>query len=287
MIVRDTAQPYTFRGKQITSAHLVSDLQGDRGQAELVDFATRSLGMRPEWLQSRGTYKEHFDVWGSRLKRCDELGVPVLERRDFVNILRRKRGEKPHEERTTLARAEDIAGDLVAHLRDSCVRLEVVGSVRRLRPDPKDVELLAIPRMVSRPDPGQQVLFGAPPTVQRSALWERLEELLEAGVITQEPDPARRKWGERYRTFRSQGLHVDLFTAYPEAWGAAKLIRTGPSAYSRRWVTELQRYGLKASGGRVHFVLADGGLGHVVDCASELRAFELARWDYVGPSGRR
>ena len=95
MIVRDRARPYTFRGRRIVSAHLVSNLLGPAGTAELVGFAT-SIGMRASWIQYQGKPREHFDVWGERLAACDRREVPVINRQTFVAILRAKRSRDPY-----------------------------------------------------------------------------------------------------------------------------------------------------------------------------------------------
>jgi hypothetical protein len=41
--------------------HVLSDLPGTAGTQELLAFA-QAYGLRPEWLQYAGTYREHFDV---------------------------------------------------------------------------------------------------------------------------------------------------------------------------------------------------------------------------------
>jgi hypothetical protein len=71
-------------------AHLVSDLHGEEGTRELVAFGAR-LGMRERWLQSRGTYREHFDLFGRLVDDARAAGAVELNRRDFVGILRAKR----------------------------------------------------------------------------------------------------------------------------------------------------------------------------------------------------
>ena len=52
------------------SSHLVSDLPGEAGTAELVAFA-RGIGMRATWLQKAGTPHEHFDVFEACLSGLD------------------------------------------------------------------------------------------------------------------------------------------------------------------------------------------------------------------------
>lgn len=80
--------------------------------------------------------------------------------------------------RMPLAQALDLAVELQDLLAPACERIQIAGSIRRLRETVGDLELVAIPRM--RPQ-GQVSLFRPPgqaiPLV--SALWERLEMLVE------------------------------------------------------------------------------------------------------------
>lgn len=59
---------------------------------ELEEMA-RLIGLKPEWIQSKGTYKEHYDLTLTRRKDALRLGAKELpigpEWRDFF---KRKRG---------------------------------------------------------------------------------------------------------------------------------------------------------------------------------------------------
>lgn len=68
------------------SAHLVTD--GD--SAELAEFAGR-IGLNPSWLQNAGTWREHYDLFGSRLRKAAAAGAEQIDRREFVRLLRVKR----------------------------------------------------------------------------------------------------------------------------------------------------------------------------------------------------
>ena len=48
-----------FRGQRMY--HVLSDILGPEGSHELRSFVQR-YGLRPEWIQYAGTYREHFDV---------------------------------------------------------------------------------------------------------------------------------------------------------------------------------------------------------------------------------
>ncbi len=76
MIVMDRPRTDTFRGKQITTAHLASTLIGAEGTAELIAFAL-SIGMKERWIQHRGEPREHFDLMGSRCEMAIQAGATV------------------------------------------------------------------------------------------------------------------------------------------------------------------------------------------------------------------
>lgn len=72
--IRYVGRPGICRGHAFTSSHLISDLEGEAGTRELTEFAFR-LGMKPEWIQYPGTWKEHFDVMNSRYAKAVALGA--------------------------------------------------------------------------------------------------------------------------------------------------------------------------------------------------------------------
>lgn len=71
-------------------AHLLSDLHGDDGTRELLAFGAR-FGLEARWLQHRGTYREHFDIFEAAIRAAVHHGARQLDRREFVAILRAKR----------------------------------------------------------------------------------------------------------------------------------------------------------------------------------------------------
>lgn len=213
-------------------------------------------------------------------------------------------------ERIPLAAADALAARVVLELGPCCERIEVGGSVRRRRPDVGDLEIVAIPRMTMAGT--QSGLFG-PTGEQVSELWRELDRLVADGAgWAQAPgsvaDCPRCKgaggytsakgdtvcerchgsglatraapWGERYRQALYRGRQVDLFTTRPETWGALLLIRTGPSAFSRAWVTALREVGLRMEDGRVT------DTGSTVPCPDEETAFALTGWAWRPPEAR-
>ncbi len=62
--------------------HLISSLPGEAGTAELLAFGAM-VGLKAEWLQERGTEKEHFDVFDSVIVRIRDAGANEVGSRDF------------------------------------------------------------------------------------------------------------------------------------------------------------------------------------------------------------
>lgn len=151
-------------------------------------------------------------------------------------------------ERFPLEQAARIAAGLLKTLSPACTRIEVAGSIRRRKPDVKDVELVAIPR-ASRDLFGERIVDG--PTeldmmVQALVLDGRLAPRLNSAGVQCMGSKMKRLVSVR------SGIAVDLFAVLPPAqWGAIFAIRTGPAEYSERLVTLCQRRGLYCREGRL------------------------------------
>lgn len=197
-----------------------------------------------------------------------------------------------------LYRAADA---LAAALAPYCERIEIAGSIRRRKPEPSDIEIVAISKVVSWETPGDQsLLFGeAPAKPDHLAVWYTIESLREerdangtARVLPLKPgtrelvlDP---NWQKKNSTeTRYLRLHlprvdaiVDLFLTRPEAWGAIFAIRTGPASFSS---TMVQRFTKLTGGG--HFT--DGRLilrdGTALETPEEPDVFRACRMKYLEP----
>lgn len=82
MIWMDKPRKTTFRNFARTS-HLMSDLPGERGTAELLACG-KAIGMRPEWLQHRGEPREHFDIFDGKVAAAVALGIPQVTGRELI-----------------------------------------------------------------------------------------------------------------------------------------------------------------------------------------------------------
>ena len=92
MIVIDEARDWGghFNRRWGPSAHLLSDLLGEEGTRELVEFGV-ALGIPAAMIQHAGGYREHFDIAGPWLDAAHAAGAVRVDRDTLVAILRRKR----------------------------------------------------------------------------------------------------------------------------------------------------------------------------------------------------
>lgn len=187
--------------------------------------------------------------------------------------------------------ALQTAEALVEHLRPACVRIEIAGSIRRLKPEVKDIEIVAIPDLslkVTR----APLKFGEPiPELYKTALDKALGEMKALGDIQFE------KAGERYKKFylKYAGISVDLFLVLPPAtWGVQMLIRTGPADFSHWMVSRQKTGGALPNGYRVQ----DGAVwigehedkeivdGHFVGFETEKEFLSFCGFDWIPPEER-
>jgi DNA polymerase/3'-5' exonuclease PolX len=125
------------------------------------------------------------------------------------------------------AEALVIAEEAMHALHPSCERILIAGSVRRLKPEVKDVELVAIPRQVP------SGLFGDALEVDPGFI----------AAVNQWPKVKGEPTGRYTQRLLSGDFKLDLFIADPENWGLILAIRTGSAQFShevlaRTWVQQ-------------------------------------------------
>jgi DNA polymerase/3'-5' exonuclease PolX len=111
-----------------------------------------------------------------------------------------------------LSEAKNIADNLVQKLSPFCFRIEIAGSIRRKKPEVKDIEIIAIPK------PYEVGLF-------------------ESGIATiiNKFEKVRGDLPCKYtQRILPEGIKLDLFFAVPENWGLILAIRTGSADYSHK-----------------------------------------------------
>lgn len=174
-----------------------------------------------------------------------------------------------------LEQAQKIAESLIADLKPFCHRVEIGGSIRREKPDVKDIELVVIPKFGDYPT-GQMSLEGDPLTSYENLLFEHIAANREEYRII--------KMGVKYAQIHKSGMMIDVFTATPETWGYIFLLRTGPAEFSKWVVTELKKRGYIPKNGALWL---EDSLG-LVQCntSSEHDVFRMLGIDWIEPEYR-
>jgi len=133
-----------------------------------------------------------------------------------------------------LEQALEIAQKVKALLAPHCERIEIAGSIRRKKPEVKDIEIVAIPK------PFDTGLFesGIATVVNQ---WQKVKGELPC------------KYTQR---ILPEGIKLDLFFAERGNWGLIYAIRTGSADYSHKVLaTEWVKRGYKSEGG---YLVANG-----------------------------
>jgi DNA polymerase (family 10) len=161
----------------------------------------------------------------------------------------------------------------VAVLKDSCVRIEIVGSLRRKKLHVHDVDLVVIPRYVERL---RHSLF------PESDLVNLLDELFAGFQMS--GDAVVKSNGSKLKQLLlgKRNIQVDVYVATPANWATLKLIRTGSKEHNIYLCSLAKRMGMELK--------ADGsGLfrdGQMIAGNSEESIFRALELDFVEPELR-
>lgn len=165
--------------------------------------------------------------------------------------------------------AQQIAEELIKKLSSHCLRIEIAGSLRRLKPEIGDIELVA------RPKPRYD-LFG-----------NILSDDHDLNYFDYAAIGKPIKNGNKYKQILLwEEINLDLFIVTPPAqWGVIFLIRTGSAEFSHRFVTPRNQGGLLPS----NFKVQDGAVwsnNHIIETPEEKDFFALAGVPFIEPEQR-
>ncbi len=176
-------------------------------------------------------------------------------------------------------RARELADGLLLRMMPFCERGLIAGSIRREKPEVKDIELVVIPKWEERPGAD---LFGTPERVNLLHEWALATDFVRwikpgtSFILDWQPKPEGKYW----RGLLPSGMKLDLFLATADNFGAIALIRTGSAEFSEAVVTHALRIGKRCIEG--HFTVD----GKPVATPEEADVFKLLNLRYVGPSQR-
>ena len=134
-----------------------------------------------------------------------------------------------------------VAENLLESWGPACERIEIAGSVRRGKPDPHDIEIVAVPKLEVLVAKRDMFADSDVTMAQRNLLDELLANWRDEGLkLAHRPDKnGRPAWGPRFkRAVMADGIAVDIFSVLPPAqWGVIFAIRTGPAEFSHALMT--------------------------------------------------
>lgn len=155
-----------------------------------------------------------------------------------------------------------------------CERAEIAGSIRRQKPEVKDIEIVVIPKTETVKD-----LFGEA-AGEVSLLENSISNLLKTW------DAWTIKNGQKYKQILLPGgMKLDLFIVKKETWGVQFTIRTGSADYSK-WLVTQRRYGGALPS---HAKVEDGRIvvhGKPIETPEEKDFFEFLEIPMPAPSER-
>lgn len=135
-----------------------------------------------------------------------------------------------------LEEAQYKAADLLQLLQPYCDRIEVAGSIRRRKPEPKDIELVIIPKQQPSDMFGLYLRHheGIATTCSRY-------KLIRGSLIA----------GKAVRLEMADGTGVDLFFCTPRNWGYILLLRTGSDRFNMALIDRLKGNGYTCKAGAI------------------------------------
>lgn len=154
-----------------------------------------------------------------------------------------------------ISKAENIANKYLELLKPFSKRIEIAGSIRRRKPEVKDIEIVMIR--------------------DTSKMFSFMSFIETLRVIKGEPA------GKYMKINLEEGIDIDLFMCFPDNWGYIFAIRTGSADFSH--------YVLAASWVKQGFKGDDGYLtrdGKKIAVREETDLFKLCKLEFVPPELR-
>lgn len=165
-----------------------------------------------------------------------------------------------------LKTASEIAVKICERLQPFCSRINIAGSIRRQKPEPKDIEILCQPRIITI---AQDSLFDEV-IVEKKVSDNFVKEVRSLGkVIKGKPD------GRMMQIQLPQRIMLDLFMPDEPDYFRQYVIRTGSKEYVQHTIA--------AGWKRIGWCGSDMGLRKISDCIEHKQPDGKSKWECVNP----
>ena len=183
----------------------------------------------------------------------------------------------------SLEQARALATEFIQEIAPYCQIICFAGSVRRLKPEVGDVEIVAIPRygIERKPKPDLSKILGVK-TKTKPKLIDQLAKKLEEMVSRQECRFGKN--GPKHKELIFPGYKIDLFYADPNNFGLMKMIRTGSAKYSKQFMIEINKIGVYKVNGR--YLRLNDWSNLIVPVKTEDDLYRLVGFPYKKPEDR-
>jgi DNA polymerase (family 10) len=182
-----------------------------------------------------------------------------------------------------LQEAEDYAARVCRAIEPFCQRFEVVGSIRRRRPDVNDVDIVAVPRLKTAegtPFGSEGFAWAQIPKILgkrlNAAIVRKGDELICITLPDGTPENVDRGPFSLFGKYQ-----VDIYRSSEETWGVLLLIRTGSKDHNIKLCSRAKAMGLMLS--------AKQGIlknGEVIASRTEEEIFATLGIPFVKPEDR-
>jgi len=165
-----------------------------------------------------------------------------------------------------LVKAQAIAANLVKILKPYCERIDIAGSIRRCKPEVRDIEIVCEAKITEYKN-----LFGEVTGFTRN---KRFVELVDSFGKTNKGSAA---YGRYKQIELPEGINLDLFMPGPVDYYRQLAIRTGSAEYV---ATEIAREWRKKG-----WCGSDMGFRKIEDCFEQISADGKITWKCVNKNG--
>jgi len=187
-----------------------------------------------------------------------------------------------------LEKARAIAEELKWQLETGCDRVEIVGDIRRQKPEVRDINLLCIPTE-GKPIPlvycdlVDLISDPLPEFDDVDTIGQEVTELMLQGVLGFRPT-GRRAYGpkKKFMVHVPSGIGVDIFTTDAQCWAVALVMKTGGDTTNKRIASAARRKGWRFRTSEDGFDTPDS---HIT-CSTEIEVFEAVGLPYLPPEQR-